>query len=170
MITRNRVGIALAFVLAGITLVGGPMAIAQVVHNPAIAGTSAVPTPAASESAPSESAPSEPAPSEPETTEPSEPEYSVEPDATDPVVTGPEDFTTAQDAKFMANMEIGLPTLVARVDEDTLTALGRQAAYVLDTGDATEEQVVEVFTDNLTNYDDTDGWLFVTAVQQSYLA
>jgi len=98
------------------------------------------------------------------------PSVSTDDSSDSATVTGPEDFTTAQDLKFIGNLRSGLPTLVANVDKDTLTALGRQAAYVLATEAATEEQVVEVFTDNLTNYDESDGWLFVAAVQESYLS
>jgi hypothetical protein len=98
------------------------------------------------------------------------PSVSTDDSSDSATVTGPEDFTTAQDLKFIGNLGSGLPTLVANVDEDTLTALGRQAAYVLATEAATEEQVVEVFTDSLTNYDESDGRLFVAAVQESYLS
>jgi len=62
VIARNRVGLVLAFALAGVTLIGAPLAIGKALDTPT--STTSTVTPAPSETTPSETTPSETTPSE----------------------------------------------------------------------------------------------------------
>jgi len=155
MITRNRAGLALAFVLAGVTLIGGPMAIASAIDTPARTTSTATPTP--SGTTPSQTIP-------PETTEPTEPEYS---EPTEP--TSADDFTGEQDAWFIIDLEDSLPTLTATVPSTTLIDTAHETAYAMSAKGVSKAQVAILFQEHMTGYDVSDGLHFAQAVEDAYL-